>query len=54
MSKGRVLLTGASGFIGSHLAEALLAAGYEVLALRRASTSLHRVAGLTGSLGLTG
>jgi nucleoside-diphosphate-sugar epimerase len=50
MSKGRALLTGASGFIGSHLAEALLAAGYEVLALRRTSTSLHRVASLTSSL----
>lgn len=50
MSQGRVLLTGASGFIGSHLADALLAADYEVLALRRTSTSLHRVMNIAGSL----
>lgn len=43
MSRGRVLLTGATGFIGSHLAEALLQAGYEVLALRRASSALWRL-----------
>ncbi|WP_420473221.1 NAD(P)H-binding protein [Noviherbaspirillum sp. ST9] len=30
-----VLLTGASGFIGSHLADALLAAGHEVVAVSR-------------------
>lgn len=33
MSKKRVLVTGADGFIGSHLTEALLAEGYEVRAL---------------------
>ena len=31
----RVLVTGASGFIGSHLCEALLAKGYKVNALIR-------------------
>ncbi len=34
----RFLITGGAGFIGSHLAEALLAAGHEVLALDDLST----------------
>ena len=33
MSSGRVLVTGCAGFIGSHLTEALLAAGHEVVGL---------------------
>lgn len=39
----RILLTGVTGFLGSHLAKALLAAGHEVVALKRRSSSLHRV-----------
>ncbi len=35
----RVLLTGATGFIGSHVARELLAAGYDVRALVRPATS---------------
>lgn len=34
----RVLLTGATGFLGSHVHRALLAAGHEVRAVRRSST----------------
>lgn len=41
--KKTVLLTGVTGFLGSHLARALLAAGYDVVALKRKSSSLRRV-----------
>ncbi|MFA6061489.1 NAD-dependent epimerase/dehydratase family protein [Gallionella capsiferriformans] len=41
--KKRILLTGVTGFLGSHLAKELLAAGNEVVALKRKSSSLHRV-----------
>lgn len=44
MSRGRVVLTGASGFIGSHVAEALLAEGFEVIGLRREQSDLWRLA----------
>src|SRR5512143_719814 len=37
----KALLTGASGFIGSHLADALLAHGYSVRVLLRRSSSLE-------------
>ena len=35
MHKPSVLVTGASGFIGTHLIEFLLKRGYEVIALSR-------------------
>ncbi|NML68055.1 NAD(P)-dependent oxidoreductase [Hymenobacter sp. RP-2-7] len=50
MSKGRVVLTGATGFIGSHLAEELVAQGYEVMALRRAQSATWRVAEVADQL----
>lgn len=40
----RILLTGATGYLGSHLAEALLGAGHSVVALKRKTSSLHRLA----------
>lgn len=39
----KILLTGATGFLGSHLACTLLASGYEVIALKRKSSSLRRI-----------
>lgn len=41
--KKRILLTGATGFLGSHLAKELLRAGYGVVALKRKSSLLQRV-----------
>jgi dihydroflavonol-4-reductase len=43
---GPVLVTGASGFVGSGIVRALLAAGYPVRALVRASSPLDNLAGL--------
>src|SRR5690348_2450428 len=37
----RVLITGGAGFIGSHVADLLLAAGYEVRALDSLSPQVH-------------
>lgn len=39
----KILLTGITGFLGSHLAKALLREGHEVVALKRKSSSLHRI-----------
>jgi UDP-glucose 4-epimerase len=48
----RALITGGAGFIGSHLAEALLAAGYRVLILDDLSTgSFENIAHLKGCEG---
>ncbi len=42
----RVLLTGATGFVGSHIARAFAEAGYEVLCGVRASSDLRWLSGL--------
>lgn len=41
----KILLTGATGFLGSHLARAFLAEGHDVVALKRQTSKLHRLEG---------
>jgi len=43
LSAGRVLVTGANGFIGSHLTEALIARGYQVRCMVRRSSDLTHI-----------
>jgi UDP-glucose 4-epimerase len=50
----KALLTGGAGFIGSHLAERLLAAGHEVMILDNLSTgSIDNIAHLKGARGFS-
>ena len=48
----RVLLTGATGFIGSHVARVLVTAGCDVQALVRPGAARDRIADLEGRLGI--
>lgn len=48
----RILLTGATGYLGSHLAEAFVAAGHSVIALKRKTSSLSRLAHIETNLTL--
>jgi len=48
MSKPTILLTGANGFLGSHLLEALLKQSYQVVVLKRSTSNLWRIQHLTG------
>lgn len=48
--KKRILLTGVTGFLGSHLAKALLVVGYEIVALKRKSSALHRIETVTSDI----
>ena len=41
----RVLLTGATGFLGSHLLKALVSKGYEVVVLKRSTSDIWRLKG---------
>jgi CDP-paratose synthetase len=48
----RVLITGVTGFLGSHLAISMLADGYEVIAIKRKASSLHRLASIVEDIEL--
>ena len=48
MSKPQVLLTGANGFLGSYLLEALIKQGYAVIVLKRSMSNLWRIEHLAG------
>src|SRR5688572_21463245 len=45
-----ILLTGASGYLGSHLARAFVQAGHRVLLLKRQSSKLDRLGPVLGDL----
>lgn len=49
-TKKRILLTGVSGFLGSHLARALLLAGHEVVAIKRKTSVLRRVESIASKI----
>jgi len=48
----RILITGVAGFAGSHLAEELVAAGYEVIGTRVRGEPLENLAGLRRRVGV--
>jgi nucleoside-diphosphate-sugar epimerase len=45
---GQILLTGATGFLGSRLLESLLVEGHQVIAVKRTSSSTSRIEKLLG------
>lgn len=43
-----ILLTGGTGFIGSHLADAIISSGYKLVILKRSTSNLWRISHLKG------
>lgn len=50
--KKRILLSGVTGYLGSHIAVVLLKSGYEVVGLKRRSSSLRRVEAIKAHISL--
>ena len=48
----RILITGITGFLGSHLAKAFLADGHHVIALKRKDSSLFRIEAILANVSL--
>ena len=48
----KILLTGVTGFLGSHLAKALLSTGHDVVALTRRTSSMRRIESIASELAL--
>ena len=48
----KVLITGITGFLGSHLAKTLVEEGYEIIGLKRNSSSLVRIRNIIGKIEL--
>lgn len=46
----RILLTGATGFLGSHLAKRFLTEGHDVVAFKRGNSSLARLGDIAGDI----
>lgn len=46
----KILLTGATGFLGSHLLRALVSERYRVTVLKRSTSSLHRIADVVSQI----
>jgi CDP-paratose synthetase len=52
MKQKTILLTGATGFLGSHLLEFFMQSGYEVLVLKRSKSDIWRIKNLCDQLKL--
>ena len=50
MSSPTILLTGATGFLGSHMLEALVANEYKVIALKRSTSDMWRISNIKGQV----